>query len=168
MSLTLITNYKEVLSTEVLEIVEELVENDYPLEDVLSILDYFGDDYSIHLAHIVETLEDTDADNSELYDFLEEFSVEDLEYFAKYKDLKDDYDPAAVDAFISLNNISDVEHFTDAYEGQFDRVRDFVVYYMETYDVEIPSWISIDYEDTFDNLSEDFVEEDDYYFKRNF
>jgi hypothetical protein len=166
--ITLSTTYKTELPADLVEIIDELVEDGQNLEDLLIVVDYFGEQYYENFEAILEVLEDTGASNSDLYDFVEEHGVDNLEYFEKYSVLRDDYDPGAVDAFIALNNVSDLEHFEEAYEGQFDRVRDFVEYYMETYGIEIPFWISIDYENTFHNLSEDFVEEDDYYFKRNF
>lgn len=168
MTITLTANYKETLTAEIVEIIDSLVEDGQDLEEVLSVYDYFGEEYAENLEEIFKVLENTDASKSDLYDYIEEHGVENLEYFEKYSELRDDYDPAAVDAFISLNNISDVEHFTDAYEGQFDRVEDFVDNFMENMGESIPSWIVVDHEATWNcSLRHDYCEENDYYFRSN-
>ena len=167
MAITLSANYKETLAPEIVEIVDNLVENDYPLEEVLAVYDYFGEDYAENLEQILEVLENTDADNSDLYDFLDEFGVNNLEYFEKYQELRDVYDPAAVDAFISLYDVSDLENFEDNYRGQFDTHREFIEDIMEAGDYHIPNWIHIDYDSTWEcELRHEYDEEDGYYFDK--
>jgi hypothetical protein len=168
MTITLSATYKETLTPEIVEIVDNLVENDYDLENILIVLDYFGEEYQKNLEEIIEVLEDTDSSRSDLYDYIEEHGVDNLEYFEKYSELRDDHDPAAVDAFISLYDLSGLEDFEDAYEGQFNRVEDFVEHYMEVNDVEIPTWVCVDYEATWNcSLRHDYCEENDYYFRSN-
>jgi hypothetical protein len=165
MAITLSTTYKETLTPEIVEIVDNLVEDGYDLENVLIVLDYFGEEYYEHFEQIFEILEDTGADNEELYDYLQEFDIDDLEYFPKYQELNKNYDENAVKAFLELHCPSDLERFEDVYRGYFDNVREFVEHYMELHDIEIPSTISIDYEGTWEsNLRFDFEEEDGYYF----
>ena len=167
MAITLTTNYKETLTPEIVEIVDDLVENGYELEEVLTVLDYFGEQYQEHLQAIMEMLEDTDASKSELYDYLEEQGIDELEFFDKYKELMDNYDEGAVSAFLSLNYVSDLHQFKESYEGEFDRVDDFVEYILENSGEEIPSWLCIDAEATWNcSLRHNYDEENGYYFRR--
>ena len=168
MSIPLTANYKETLPSEIVEIIDNLVEDGRDLEEVLSVYDYFGEEYAKNLEVILEVLENTDASKSDLYDFIEEHGVENLEYFEKYSELRDDHDPAAVDAFISLYSLDDLKHFEDVYEGHFNSVEDFVVQVLENSNENIPSWLCIDYEATWNCfLRYYYCEENDYYFQSN-
>lgn len=166
MAITLTTNYKEVLPAKVVEVIDNLVEDGEELDDVLSTLDYFGEEYYDDLEKIIECLNDTDGERSELYDFVDEFGVDNLEYYEKYQELRDDYDHAAVDAFISMYDVRDLENFEDSYEGYYSDVRDLVEEIMDSMGTEIPSWLCIDYESTWNcSLRFDYNEENGYYFR---
>jgi len=168
MSVTLTANYKETLTPEIVAIVDDLVENDYDLEEVLTVLDYFGEEYQENLEQILEVLEDTGASKSDLYDYLEEQGVDELEYFDKYQELMENYDEDAVKAFLSLYSISDLHAFEECYEGHYDDVEAFVDNFMENSGEEIPTWIVIDYEATWNySLRHDYNEENGYYFRSN-
>jgi hypothetical protein len=168
MSITLSANYKETVPAEIVTIVDELVEDGYELEEVLSVLDYFGADYYENLMSIFEILEDTGASKSDLYDYLEEQGIDELEFFDKYQEMMENYDEGAVKAFLSMYSVSDLHAFEESYEGQFDDVRDFVEYILDTVGEEIPSWIVVDYEATWNaSLRFDYNEEDGYYFRSN-
>lgn len=169
MTITLTANYKETLAPEIVEIVDKLVDEGYELEEVLTVYDYFGDEYAENLADIVDILVNTDTSKSDLYDFMEEYSVDDLEYFEKYQELREDYDSAAVNAYISLNcsSLSCVDSFEDEYRGQFDSHREFIEDLMDNTGEQIPGWIHIDYDSTWEcELRHDYDEEDGYYFSK--
>jgi hypothetical protein len=166
MSITLSANYKETLTPEIVEIVDNLVENGYDLENVLTDLDYFGEEYQEHLEEIIDCKEDTDASNSDLYDYLEEFGIDDLQYYADYKNAVDDYNEDAVKAYVNCCGIECVAEFEDAYEGEFDRVEDFVDHFLESMGETIPSWIVVDHEATWNcSLRHDYYEENGFYFR---
>jgi hypothetical protein len=167
MSITLTANYKETLTPEIVEIVDNLVENDYELEEVLTVLDYFGEEYSEHLEAILECRDDNCAENSDLYDFVTEFSIDDLEYFTDYYNLKENsYDKDAVDAYISCCGIESIAGFEEAYEGEFNDVEAFVEYILENSGDDIPSWVVIDHEATWNcSLRHDYFEENGFYFR---
>jgi hypothetical protein len=168
MSITLSTNYKETVAPEIVTIVDELVEDGYDLEEVLSVLDYFGEKYQENLKEIFEELENTGALKEELYDYIEEQGVDELGYFEQYQEVMSNYDENAVTAFLSMYSVSDLHAFEESYEGQFDNVRDFVEYILDTVGEEIPSWITVDYEATWNaSLRFDYNEEDGYYFRSN-
>jgi hypothetical protein len=166
MSITLTTTYKETLTPEIVEMVDNLVENGYDLDDVLTTLDYFGEEYQENLQEIIECRDDNGVENSELYDFIEEFCIDDLEYFTDYKSAVDDYNEDAVKAYIDCCGIEDIKNFSDSYEGEFDRVEDFVEYILENSGDEVPSWLVIDHEATWNcSLRHDYFEENGFYFR---
>jgi hypothetical protein len=168
MSITLSDNYKEIVAPEIVAIVDELVEDGYELEEVLSVLDYFGEEYQNNLREIFEELENTGALKEELYDYLEEQGIDELGYFEQYQEVMSNYDENAVNAFLSLYSVSDLHAFEEAYEGHYDDVRDFVENYLENLGENIPSWIVVDYEATWNaSLRFDYNEEDGYYFRSN-
>jgi hypothetical protein len=168
MSITLSTNYKETVAPEIVTIVDELVEDGYDLEEVLSVLDYFGEEYQENLREIFEELENTGALKEELYDYLEEQGIDELGYFEQYQEVMSNYDENAVNAFLSMYSVSDLHAFEESYEGHYDDVRDFVENYLEMLGENIPSWIVVDYEATWNaSLRFDYNEEDGYYFRSN-
>jgi hypothetical protein len=166
MSITLTNNYKEVLSSEVLEIVNDLVENGYELSDVLNTLDYFGEEYYENLKEIIEFKDDIDTDNSELHEFVEQFSIDDLEYFEKYRDTVEFYSEDAVNAYVKCCGIECIESFSKSYEGEYASVKDFVDYILDSMGEEVPSWLCIDAEATWNcSLHHDYFEENGFYFR---
>jgi hypothetical protein len=168
MSITLSDNYKETVAPEIVTIIDELVEDGYELEEVLSVLDYFGEKYQDNLREIFEELENTGALKEELYDYLEEQGIDELGYFEQYQEVMSNNDEDAVNAFLSLYSVSDLHAFEEAYEGYYDRVEDFVENYLENLGENIPSWIVVDYEATWNaSLRFDYNEEDGYYFRSN-
>jgi antirestriction protein len=167
MTITLSATYKETLTPEIVEIVDNLVENGYDLEDVLITLDYFGEEYQKNLEEIIDCKENNDVDNEELYDFIEEYSIDDLQYFEDYKSAMDDYNEDAVKAYIEVQGgVQYVSGFEDAYEGEFDRLEDFVDNFMENMGESIPSWVVVDHEATWNcSLRHDYYEENGFYFR---
>jgi hypothetical protein len=166
MSVTLSTNYTQALASKIVTIVDELVEDGYELQDVLETYDYFGDNFAENLKEILDCKEETGVQNSELWDFVDEHGIDNLQYFEKYNNLVDEYCQDSVNAYISLNGIEYLENFE--YEGYFGRVEDFVEYILETVGEEIPSWIVVDYELTWKaSLRFDYDEQDGYYFRKN-
>jgi hypothetical protein len=167
-SITLSTTYKETLPAEIVVIVDNLVEDGYDLEDILTTLDYFGADYYENLEQILEVLEDTGASKSDLYDYIEEQGIDELEFFDKYQELMDNCDEDAVKAFLSMYSVRDLHAFEEAYEGYFDDVEAFVDNFMENSGEEIPTWVVVDYEATWNySLRHDYDEENGYYFRSN-
>lgn len=92
MTVTLTANYKDTLKPETVAVLEELCgENGEG--------DYYLEDALI---------------------FIDEYSEEDfVEYYEEYVELGEQYTFPAVEAFVSLAGIDELEHFTDAYIGEF-------------------------------------------------
>ena len=76
----------------------------------------------------------------------------------------DDYGQNLVDEFIEDFDVSTIENFEDMYQGQYDSGADFAKQiatdcgYIKSYQGDLPSWIEIDWEKTWDNLSYDYTE----------
>lgn len=167
MTVTLTANYKEVLAECDVIIIDSIVEEqELPLEYVLEIYDYFGIEYVDYLANIVETLQNLNCEKSELAEFIESYGVENLEYAEEYFELLNEYDIDALDAFISIYDVSDLSQFVDRYEGYFRYVSEFVENFLENSGTEIPSWIAVDYEATWESaLRFDYDEHEGQYFR---
>ena len=82
----------------------------------------------------------------------------------------EEYDQETVDSFIEVFDLMDVEHLQDAYMGNYrsgaDIAESFVsdVGYIQT---DLPYWIAIDWEETWENLSYDYTESNGYIFTNN-
>lgn len=167
MTVTLTANYKEVIAECDVIIIDSIVEEqELPLEYVLECYDYFGIEYADDLANIVETLQNVDRQKSELLEFIESYGVENLEYAEEYFELLDECDADAIDAFISIFDVSDLNQFVDRYEGYYSTVSEFVENFLEMSGTEIPSWVAVDYEATWESaLRFDYDEHEGHYFR---
>jgi hypothetical protein len=79
-----------------------------------------------------------------------------------------EYGEGPVEAFLEWWTIKDLEHFRDAYIGNYSSGAEFAedhVCYGET--DQLPFYVVIDWEKTWDNIEFDYVEQDNYYFYRN-
>jgi antirestriction protein len=138
MSVTLTVNYKEIFATQTVEKIEELLEDNYALDDILEFIDA----------------------NSE-----EDFVAHYEEYVEQGENLG--YD--AVDAFVGYHGLSSVEYAGDAYRGSYDSEADFAEEYTQDIYGDIPGFVVVDWQATFDhNLRYDFDFIDGYVFSSNF
>ena len=123
---------------------------------------------------IEEFLENTFGwDEDELVDFIEEHGEEKFKlYFEEYADMVDDIGNDVVEAFLDVFDIENVSSCRDAYMGRYDSGAEFAQSIAEDCgDVprNMPSWIEIDWEASWDNLSYDYVESTDgHIFSQNF
>ena len=99
-----------------------------------------------------ETIEAEDPDNQEAIDAaLENYSAE------------------AVQAFIELYGEENVEHFEDAYQGEYESGAHYAESLVsDCYCVDIPAFVVIDWEATWDGLYYDYSIEDGHFFRDNF
>jgi len=124
MSVPFTMNYKEVYSQETVTKIEELLEDSYALEDIVEFIDA----------------------NSE-----EDFR----KYYEEYVIAGEEYSYGAVDAFIEEFGLQSFtqSNFEDAYRGQYDTKADYAEQFTsDVYSVEVPSFVEVDWEATFDNL----------------
>ena len=123
---------------------------------------------------IEEFLENTFGwDEDELVDFVERFGeTYFLTYFEEYADMVDDMGNAVVEAFLENFDIADISSCRDAYMGQYESGAEFAEQ-LATDCCEVPrdmsSWIEIDWEASWENLTYDYVEcSDGHMFSQNF
>ena len=109
---------------------------------------------------------------NDMVDFIKEHGEKDFrEYYETYNRLVDDYGQNLVDEFANHFDVDTVEHFEDMYEGQFDSGADFAEQIATDCGYitrDLPSWIEIDWKESWDNLSYDYCEQDGYIFSQNF
>lgn len=166
MAITLTSNYKEVLQSETVSFIDNLVEDGYELEDILLFVDDYNEENIEVYEKYFDALNSTNATKTEMFEYLEKHEFSALEYAEKYFELAEDYSEAAVDAFIELYGIDNLRYFEESYEGCYDDVEDFVVYHLDGMDVQIPSWVSVDYRETWRcSLQHDYSEQDGYFFR---
>ena len=117
-------SYKEVYSQETVDKIEELLEDSYALEDIVEFIDA----------------------NSE-----EDFR----KFYEEYVTVGEEYSYEAVDAFIEEFGLQSFTPscFEDAYRGQYDSKASYAEQYTsDVYSVEVPSFVEVDWEATFENL----------------
>ena len=102
---------------------------------------------------------------NDMCDFIENHSEEEfVDHYETYNRLVDDYGQNLVDEFIEDFDVGTIENFEDMYQGQYDSGADFAKQiatdcgYIKSYQGDLPSWIEIDWEKTWDNLSYDYTE----------
>ena len=122
---------------------------------------------------IEEFLENTFGwDEDELVGFIEIFGEEKFKlYFEEYADMVDDIGNDVVSAFLNVFDIENVSSCRDAYMGRYDSGAEFAQSIAEDCG-EVgsnSSWIEIDWDKSWDNLSYDYVESDNgHIFSQNF
>ena len=111
---------------------------------------------------------------NDMCDFIEKYGeTEFLTYYETYHKLVDDYGQNLVDEFAEVFDVDSVEHFEEMYQGQLSGA-EFAEQlcidcgYIRSYQEEIPSWIEIDWEKTWDNLSYDYTEINGHIFNSNY
>jgi len=117
-------NYKEVYSQETVDKIEKLLADSYALEDIVEFID----------------------ENSE---------ANFRSYYQNYVEIGEEYSYEAVDAFIDQFGIHSLvgDNFQDAYRGQYDSKADYAESYVsDCYVVDLPSFLEIDWEASFDNM----------------
>ena len=101
-------------------------------------------------------------------EYVEDGEEEDDELTELKNKLIGEYGEGPVEAFLEWWTIEDLEHFEDAYIGSYSSGAEFAedhVCYGET--DQLPFYVVIDWEKTWDNIEGDYVVEGDHYFFRN-
>ena len=101
-------------------------------------------------------------DYNDMCDFIENHSEEEfVEHYETYNRLVDDYGQNLIDEFIENYDVSTLENFEDMYQGQYDRGG---AEFAEQLAIDCGmvstgiSWVEIDWEKSWDNLSYDYTE----------
>ena len=100
---------------------------------------------------------------NDMVDFIKEHSEEEfVHHYETYNRLCEDYGQNLVDEFIEDFDLSTIENFEDMYQGQYNSGADFAEQIATDCGYitrDLPSWIEIDWQKTWDNaLSYDYTE----------
>ena len=100
---------------------------------------------------------------NDMVDFIKEYSEEEfVHHYETYNRLCEDFGQNLVDEFIEDFDVSTIENFEDMYQGQYDSGADFAAQIATDCGYitrDLPSWIEIDWQKTWDNaLSYDYTE----------
>ena len=108
-----------------------------------------------------ELLEDV-MDEDLALEFLKEYDEDQfVEYYEQYETLVSDYGQGLVDEYIECYLLDAIDHFEDAYSGEYESGADFAQQMVSDFGYvnnNIPSWVEIDWQATWDNLSQDYTE----------
>tara|TARA_A100001391_G_scaffold14309_1_gene8269 strand:- start:43 stop:468 length:426 start_codon:yes stop_codon:yes gene_type:complete len=100
---------------------------------------------------------------NDMVDFIKNYGeTEFLTYYETYNRLCEDYGQNLVDEFAENFDVDSVDHFEDMYQGQYNSGADFAEQIATDCGYitrDLPSWIEIDWQKTWDNaLSYDYTE----------
>ena len=123
MPVTLSSNYKEVFNKETVEKIEGLTEYSYELDDILSFLDTYGEENVEYVEAYLDAVNNIYCDDA--------------------KEVIDNY-------IENVGSVSYVEGCDELYQGNYQSVEEFIDD-CELIDADIPSWLVIDYEATWDS-----------------
>ena len=128
MSVTLTANYKEVLNAVTVEKIDELIDENYALDDMLEFIDAHNE--SDFVAHYEEYVRCGEIIGYEAVDALIE----------------------------EMGDVSYIEDCEERYQGHFDNEAEFAEYYYDEMGVHVPDGIVVDWEATWEtNLRYDFT-----------
>ena len=124
-----------------------------------------------HAEDLIKELIEDGHDKDEMQEFIETHGHKDFVlYYEDYARMVEEYDQETVDSFIEVFDLMDVEHLNDAYMGCYRSGAEFAesfvadTGYIQT---DLPYWIAIDWEETWENLSYDYTESNGYIFCNN-
>ena len=122
-----------------------------------------------HAQEHLEGLIEDGHDEDEMKEFIETHGAKDFVcYYEDYARMVDEYDQETVDAFLEEFDLMDVEHLQDAYHGQYSSEAEFAENFVTDMGYaqhDMPYWIAIDWEKTWDDgLSWDYTFNNGYVF----
>ena len=128
MAITFTANYKEVLSTETVEKIDELLEDNYALDDILEFIDNYNE--ADFVSYYEEYVRCGEAIGYDAVDAL----IEEMGY------------------------VSDIEDCDERYYGVYESTADFAQETVESCYGDIPSIVVVDWEATWDqSLRHDYT-----------
>ena len=108
---------------------------------------------------------------NDMVDFIKEYGEKKFrDYYEDYYRAVDDLGEDVVNAFIEVFYIESIGNIEESYQGQMTG-SEFAQQIASDYGYvrgDLPSWIEIDWEESWDNLSYDYCEQDGYIFSQNF
>ena len=83
--------------------------------------------------------------------------------------LVEDYDVDAIKSFIEVFGIEAVDSFEDSYQGEYDSGAEFAEQFShDAFALDVPGFVEVDWEATWENLRHDFIIEEGFVFSMNF
>ena len=108
---------------------------------------------------------------NDMVDFIKEYGEKKFrDYYEDYYRAVDDLGEDIVNAFIEVFYIESIGNIEESYQGQMSGA-EFAEQIASDYGYirgDLPSWIEIDWKESWDNLSYDYCEQDGYIFSQNF
>jgi hypothetical protein len=115
-------NYKQWLVETIVDKIEYYLEENFYLDDMIKFIQEHGD--------------------TTFY-----------QHYDDYVDGGEQYSYDAVDSFIEEFGVDNLGSFVDAYRGEWESKADYAENYVtDCYSIELPGFLEIDWENTFDNL----------------
>ena len=124
-----------------------------------------------HARDLFVELEIDGHDPDEMQEFIDTHGNKDFVlYYEDYTRMVEEYDQETVDAFLEEFDLMDVEHLSDAYMGQYRSGAEFAENLVSDCGYvhhDLPYWIEIDWEKTWENLSYDYSECNGFIYSNN-
>ena len=149
--------YKELIKKDTIKIGQDVeMTKEWRAEETQELIDELVDD-----GNELEVLEDFIKEHGETYF---------LTYIEDYLQAIDEYDEDVVSAFLDVFDIDSIGSLSDAYQGRYDSGAEFAESLVsDCYSMDMPSWVEVDWQATWDNsLSYDYSESDGHIFNNNF
>ena len=124
-----------------------------------------------HAQELFDSLIEDGHDSDEMKEFMEEHGHKDFYlYYEDYCQALAEFDQQTVDSFLEVFDLMDIEHLGDAYMGHHGSGAEFAESFVSDCGYiqhDLPYWIAIDWEETWDNLSYDYSESNGYIWNNN-
>ena len=125
-----------------------------------------------HAQELFDSLIEDGHDSDEMKEFIEEHGHKDfLLYYEDYCQALTEFDQHTVDSFLEVFDMMDIEHLGDAYMGYHESGAAFAESFVSDMGYingeQLPYWIALDWEQTWENLSYDYSESNGYIWSNN-
>jgi len=124
-----------------------------------------------HAQELFDSLIEDGHDSDEMKEFMEEHGHKDFYlYYEDYCQALAEFDQQTVDSFLEVFDLMDIEHLGDAYMGHHGSGAEFAESFVSDcgyVHTDMPYWIAIDWEETWDNLSYDYSESNGFIWNNN-
>jgi len=124
-----------------------------------------------HAQELFDSLIEDGHDSDEMKEFMEEHGHKDFYlYYEDYCQALAEFDQQTVDSFLEVFDLMDIEHLGDAYMGHHGSGAEFAESFVSDCGYvhnDLPYWIAIDWEETWENLSYDYSESNGYILTNN-
>ena len=123
------------------------------------------------VTELFNELVDDGNDADDLQAFVDEHGKSNfVDYIEEYLQAVDQYGEEVVAAFLDVFDIDSIGSLSDAYQGEYTDGAEFAESLVsDCYSMDMPSWVEVDWQATWDNsLSYDYSESDGHIFNNNF